>query len=473
MPQNSAQFINIPINKGTIPDWNTRLGYSNLLNLFVGESGFLYSSPGLEAIPSSEGIQLSDIRQIHYTRFLGGTYIVITSTAVYRVLPSGGVVSQVGVIENSGLPVQVDENIDEQIGIVDGRSMYVYIQKTGVFEQLTEADNEFLVKKPISITILNNIAIVLDGETDGWYISSPNNMLDWPVLDFVPSIDSSLTKAVGLETLNNNLYIFGSTGIERWEPVYNTSPYLFPFAKDNNFRTDFGALSTNGIMRGATKSLSRIYFLSSQFVPMALTSQGISQLPDDKNMTGMAKIISEYEDVNTSFCCVVSVRGHYLVYFSFPSKNLSWVFCENSDAWAQFDEVIVSSLPTQEVLATKDNIFNALPTVIPDVTKHRRFQSERFTAYKGTAPYRGLISGIECRMVQGQRQSQTTQQLELTLSIDSESWLNTVTRPLPRVGKRNGIVVWQMNLAAYEYTIRLDYYGDMDITIEKVIATIQ
>jgi len=453
----------IPINAGTVPDWNTRLGYPQLLNMFPGESGHLYCTPFLSKFSPNAPDQ--GARAIHRTMFGEGAYIVVTNVIVLKI-DFNGQSAIIGRIKNTGLPVQIDENLQNQIGIVDGRNLYVYDQNAGSFSTIGETEG-FQFKTPISIVVLNTVAIVLDFDTNSWAISSVNNMLEWPVLDNVPQISSQLTQAVSLETLSDNLYIFGSTGIERWVPNSGNNPYLFPFAKDTNYRQDFGAIGTNSVKRG----FSEIYFLSSKFIPMSLTSAGLKELGEPDPTVGMAKIISQYLDVDKCEGSFYSYKGNYFYSMTFPLSSNNWTYCKNSNKWLFNDDLIISSLETGEVVANANGLFNIELT--PQVPKKRQWRSQRYLMYKGTQPYRALLNSCEPKIVQGNLQSKEPEYLELQISIDSLSWLNTLRRQIGLTGQRNARIVWNLNLAALEYTFQLTYQGMLDLTIEKFDALIK
>jgi hypothetical protein len=464
MPANKQKFNEIPINVGTKPDWNTRLGYPSLFNMFVGDSGFLYPTPGLVNI--SPQSPLLNNRALHYSSFGGGAYFVVTQNNIIRIAV-GGTYSIVAQIQFSGLPVQIDENLQNQIIFVDGVNAYVLDQPANNFVILNETTNGFPYKSPIAVVVLNTFAIILDGDTNSWIISSPNNALTYDPINQV-QIESQLTQALGLETLNSNLYIFGTTAIERWEPNYQTNAYAFPFSRDNNFRTDFGAFSTDSIIRG----INLIYFLSSKYIPMQLSGEGLKNIAD----IGMGAIISGYPDFEACLGSFFSYRGNYFYYMTFPTTGISWVWCENSKTWAQSDDLIVGALSTMEVVITSDGIFSL--SLTPD-HKRRTWISPRVVNYEGPAPYRNVLNAFELRFVHGYLSPNPPQPppatgpevVELTVSIDSESWLTTVPRIIGTTGNRNEITTWQMTgLAAYEYTFRVSYYGNMNFTIERAAA---
>lgn len=458
-----VKAIDIPINVGNKPDWDRRLGYPNNLNMFVGDSDFLYTTAGLQLIRS-----LQDTRYIHYSPYQGGVYFAVTNTQIYRVTLAGSY-EVIANIAYSGQAVQIAENLQYQVTIVDGSKAYVVDQTTAGFVTLSSAQG-FTFATPCSVVTLNTFTVILDKATGSWTVSNPNNALSYPALDFVPQIESQLTTAVSLSTLGNNLFIFGSTGIERWTANYNTNVYLFPFSRDDNYRQDFGAADTAGVTQGH----NTIYFLSSLLIPMVLTLEGgITPIGD----AGMVRVISQYPDVRKCITSFYVWNGNYFCHFTFPETALAWVYCQNSKTWGFSDDLIVASVWNQEIVATNEGIYRL--SLIPG-HKHRSFQLGPVFGYKGQQTFRNTLNGVEVRLVQGRYQYVDTsvtmpltlgyspQFMTCTISLDSDSWLNSVAAPLGKTGKRNAITVWRTNLTGYEFTPRFDYYGDLELTVQKV-----
>lgn len=461
----TSKFVEIPIDDGTVPNWETRLGNSKLFNMFVGEMGKPYCTPWLHQI--NQEFDISGIRAIHQTSFGNGSYIVVTSGYILRASLIGRV-SILASIKNSGLPVQIDENLQNQVGITDGRRFYVLDQNSGGIIIMGE-EQGFTFKTPISIVVVNAIAVVLDQETGSWAISDPNQMATFPALDFVAQISSSLSEASSLETLDDNLYIFGTTGIERWVPNSGNNPYLFPFAKDNNFRVDFGSISINSVQR----AFGIIYFLSSKFIPMVITGRGTESIP--LGGEGMAKILQSYPDVGRAECSFYSHADNFFYHMYFPQSNISWVYCEGSKKWANGDDSIISCVPRKSIVATPTGIFSLSSDSSDAVSKLRVWQSRRMKSYQGTETYREMLNSVEVQMIQGFIQSSTVepQHISLNISLDSESWLNSVPSQIGNTGDRNALTIWRMNIAAKEYTLNLQYQGTLDFAIDKVTAILK
>lgn len=457
---------NIPIDTGTLPDWNTRLGFPSLKNMYVGGSGSLYVTAGLIALS-----KIPDIRDYKYTAYGGGAYLVVTKTAVIRVTLTGDQ-SFISNIPYSGQAVQIDQNLNNQIMIADGLKAYVYSETANTLTTLTQGVNNFPFINPVAVVVLNSFAIWLDGITGEWIPSAPDNALVYDPLQ-LNQIDSTLTKGIGLQTLEANLYIFGSTGIEKWQATIGSNLYLDPFQKDTNFRVDFGALSENSIIN----SINKIYFLSSKFLPMELTVTGWDYLPSKgwnpnqpQMHPGISRIISQYPDNKNAFGSFYSWRGNFFYHLTFADSGIAWVWCENSQKWAFSDDLIVASSEEQETVALSDAIYSL--SLIP-ANKHRQLITKRLVNSKDMGTYRNMLNGVELKVVQGYSQPAGPSYIELTVSKDSIQWLNTIRQQMGLTGQRQNITKWITNLSFQnELTFKFDYYGDLEFTIEQLRANI-
>lgn len=450
--------IDIPIKRGTHPSWQPRLNYPNLFNMFVGEDG-LFSTPGSTKL--SQNAPDIGARAIWFSIYGKTSYIVVTSTKVIQEFEDGSY-KILATIVNSGMNVQICENIQKQVTITDGKHAYVFDQQANNFVTLGPT-NEFDLEGPISCVSLDGITVILDSITNGWRISAPNNALSYPVLDNVPKIADQSLKAVGLEVINSNLYIFGTGGVERWVPNGGNSPYLFPFAKDTSFYINFGGISTDGIVSAGDE----IYYITSKYTYMRITEKGYEELIQP--IEGVSKIISQYVDVNKCIASYTTFRGNFFIYFSFPETGISWVYNIKTKTFSLSDDILTGAAEDTEAFCTPNGVFKW--SLIVD-HKHRSWTSDIIRLYKGTTPYRQLMSAFELLTLQGAIQSERNQ-LELTLSFDGMSWTNTIARYLGKTGHRTARTVWNFNVAATEVMYRIDYYGDLDLTIYGAKAFIK
>jgi hypothetical protein len=469
-PKQNPPFINLPINRGTRPDWQTRINYPKLFNWFVGGSGYVYTDPGLKRLAPDAPDQ--NARAIHYSSYKGGRYFTVTKRTILEISLDGNSYRKIATIRNSGLPVQIDENDQHQVIFVDGRNAYVYAQQANppTFTTLSTTEG-FELTNPISVVVLNNIGIVLDGTENKWVISSANNLLNWPALNFVAQLDSGLTKGVGLEVLDNNLFIFGTTGIERWTPNTGNSIYSFPFDKDVNYRQSFGAIATNAIVSGVGvgSNYNVIYFVSSKGVPMSLSRQGLQELASEDFKTGLAKIFTSYPNARKLDTAFYTYKGNYVFTMTFVDSNICWRYCVNSGTYSTGDDLIISSVNAVPVVATPEGIFTLELT--PQNRKRRTWIGDTIRLYKGQQPTRNTMNGFDVQMLQGLLHN-SEDELELSFSLDGQqTWTNTVNRPIGATGQRNAQTTWRFNIAAKEFTPRVEYFGDLDLTIREINAT--
>jgi hypothetical protein len=451
----------IPINKGSRPDWQVRLGYPNAFNLFVGDSGYLYSTPGKTKIATNAPDQ--NARAVYYSKYKGGRYFVVTKNSIIYI-KTDGTYKNIATIINSGQYVQIAENDQNQIGIVDGKKTYVISQRDNDAFHILDSSNGYNITTPISIVVLNTFTIILDRVSNTWIVSNANNMLSYPNENF-PIVSDQSTQGVGLAVMNNNLYILGTAGIERWVPQTSNSPYLFAFAKDNNYQVPFGAISSAGISEGENE----IFFLSSKFTPMVLNPNGYNDLLDP--VSGFSRIVSQYSDFSTCSVSYSTFRGNSFLYMTFLDTGISWVYNKKSKTLHQVDDLVIDALQNYEVIALPDGIYKY--SLTPD-HKHRSFTTELIRYQKGIYPNRQLLNGVDLQIIQGliQPDPEVDERIELTLSLDGQSWTNTVPRVLGKTGQRNAVLQWNLNLACQEVMYRFDYYGSLDLTISKALAYI-
>jgi hypothetical protein len=388
-PHQTQPFINIAVNRGARPDYETRINYPQLFNMFVGGSGHPYTDPGLSKLSPDATDEGS--RAVHYSSYNGGRFFTVTKTQIIEESFDGTGFRIISNINDSGQPVQISENAQHQVIFVDGEKAYVYSQEVTPHTFVTlSATQGFTLNSPISVKVINNIGVVLDAETNSWIVSGANNLLDWPALQF-NSVDSTLTKPVSLETVDNNLFIFGTTGIERWVPNTGNSPYIFPFDKDTSYRQSVGAISTNAIANGFGENgdYNVLYFLSSKGVPMALSSIGLKELPSEDYKAGLARILSNYDDATKCESSFYVFKGNYIFAMTFTETRICWRYCVNSDTISTSDDLIVSAVDASPVVATPDGVFTLVQT--PQTRKRRMWIGDNMQPYKGQQPSRSTM----------------------------------------------------------------------------------
>jgi hypothetical protein len=472
-----ANQVDVPLNVGTLPNFNTRLGNPQLINMYSNNNA-LYCTPGLHRLAEQE-----NIRALHYSAYNNGFYVAVTNNNVYRV-GLNGTSTLLSTISFTGFAVKIDENSQNQITITDGGGSYAYVYSPRVNTFLKIAAEQGIdttrLQTIVGVVVINTFTILLSAE--GFFqISTPNNALLYSEA-YIAQMDPALTQGAALASLDNNLYIFGTTGIERWEPGL-TNDYGFPFTRDSNYRTDYGTVSAASVVR----AIDEVYFLSTYFVPMVLTGNGARELIKDtqydeqgrsQKSSGIARIIGSYADKDKAYGSFYTNRGNYFYQLTFLTEQIGWVTNVKNKIWAYSDDLITAAPQKEikEVVGTVTGIYQLTDTPLPGIPKHRLFIPQRLPVYKGTQPYRATVNGFEARIVQGELQTTDSyetyvnpdnQQLQLSVSIDGLTYGNIVSSPIGKTGERQSVTTWKTNITCQEVTPKLEYWGDLDLCIEK------
>jgi hypothetical protein len=451
---------------GSLPNWNTQISSPQLFNMFVDKEGILNYTPSLV-----QKVSLVDCRAIWETSYDGGCYIVVTTSGIYRTKLNGSQVLLYSILD-SEQPVDITENLQNEVTVVDGNYAYVIQQRASDTVTILSPTQGFALQKPTSCCTINSFSVILDGPTGIWQISAPNNALSFDP-EQQQEINSQLFIGMAVREMNDNLFIFGTGGIERWEPSLNVNTYLFPLQKDTNYEIDFGAIS----MRSVVSNANTIYFLSSRFLPMKLTSSGLSTLwPQDlgkdnanQDENGIARALSILPDVEDCIGSFYTFRGNLFYQMTFVTSEVTWVWNDNANRYANTDDYIIGSGFKTEVVLLSDGVYQLS---LDPARKARVWVGDTNNIYKGPVPMRGRLNGVELRQTQGTEQSTIPEYVELQLSIDRRTWTNNVRIPMGQTGEFNYRTVWPCNISAQYITPKIQYFGTYPFTIEAVDMTI-
>lgn len=439
----------VPLSTGSNPNTDTRVDNPRLRNWFVGEKA-IHRLPSL-----AELTLLSDCRAIHETTFDSGSYIVVTKGQVVRVQFRGSI-EHISNINNSDGAVRISENQANEVTIVNGSSAYVYKQSTAEFTQLTTTHGFDLIN-PVDTVVLDTFTIIVGGSDKKWTVSSPNNALTYNTSD-VQVTDDDMGNLVGVAELDNNIFIFGGGGVQRWVPSIARTTYDFPFDIDPSFRAAYGCLSTGSIV----SETSVVYFLAENHVVQSLSAQGLTPI----SAPGMSKEISRYAETNFSNGSMLEFQGRYFYQLSFDEN--SWVFAEDTNKWSESDDMIIDSVG--DTIVTSEGVFTLTDM---HTSKACEYVSVVTRPSESTAPYRRVLNSVKLGLIQGLSQVDEPQHVELAVSQDNIRWSNNVKREIGLTGDRQANNVWRMNLSAQQFTFRIRYYGSLDLTLESLTIDIK
>lgn len=443
----------IPINKGTNPALDEQVSFPRLKNGFVGPEA-VYLRPAIEQTNS-----FSNALAIHQSTFEDRT-IVVTKRQVF-VIDNKGIQSKVGDILPSLEFVRLDENSQNQITIVNGGGAWVLDQRnSNLFVQLNSTDNGFDLDNPVDVHVLNTFTIIVGGTDQKWIISNANNALNYDAQDIVVT-DNSLGKLSGVRSIDNNLFIFGTNGNQRWVPSIERLPSDAPFSQDPNYRDDFGAISTASLKTGNNV----IYFLDKESSVRALASNSARSV--SLMSEGQAEFTLKQGDISKTYGSYYYFRGNYFYQLSFEKNSL--VFCLSSKTWSESD-LIFRDYDGQALL--EDGVY--------DLTQD---YSKEWLSVELTAPYmnftitdpmdRVTLHAVFLNVTQGKENVVKGSRVDLQLSKDNVCYGNRVSRDLAPQAERLRQLRWHLNVANNAFAYRLTLHLKSDISIISALAFIE
>lgn len=444
-------YIDVPITSGSMPAIDGRISSQSVRNMIVGADKDLYPYPYLKQLAA-----ITNLRRIWYSEYNGGIYIAVSDDVIYTV-DSKGVTEVIGIITFSALAITMCENLQNQVTITDGLKAYVYEIRKNNFVTLNETDHKFSAVRPISCVMLNSFTIIGDNETGKWYISDANNALMYDDLRF-GQIEDALTKLMGVATIHNNLFIIGLNGVERWIPAVEQQSFDIPFQRDDNFRTNFGAVSTASIV----SDVDNIYFLSSKSSVIEMGLQGVNPVTNP----GQGDAIVNSGDQTKASGCFFVYKGYY--FYQLTLDNDSWLYNISTKVWTQTDEKVLSAANNH--IALEDGFYE----FTDERQGNRKLEIITDVIIPPSVPntYRATSTFFESKITQGDSNMNDDEYLELQISLDNQEWSNSVSQLIGKTGKRQAINTWRMNVSGHQFTYRWRYYGSANIALRYLKANI-
>jgi hypothetical protein len=443
--------IPIPIDSGTSPAVNTRVNNPYLFNFYVGESSInrLYSLSPVYSV--------SNILAIHYSEVNNGTYFIVTKNQ-FVTYQKNNTPKPVDDYKYSGFAVRISENANQELTIVDGVSAYVYQFSNNKITPLT-TDQGFDIAGPVDTVVINTQTIIVGANS--WALSTVNNALVYNGND-VRVIDASLGKIKGCGEYANTLFIFGERGIQRW--VSSTAPtgFSFPFTMDDEFKKDFGVISTASIQAND----NMLMFLCSDYHFRSMSGQGLST----QTTAGQAEYLKNQDGINAAIGSFVYYKGGYIYHLSYSGGN--FVYAVASQKWSNTNKQIIGAtknIAQDGIVITSDSISqitNQHESELCEITSPVVEKPEDFPFIEF------CLREIELKGTYGISHVDDTEIVELMLSRDNLYWSNSLKKNLPATGKRDYLIKWFPASSFVQLTARIRYYGTNDISFTSLIAKI-
>ncbi len=444
----------IPIDTGTLPAVDAQVNSPRLRGGFVNTQKHVQLLPNLFRL-----FELNNCRAIFKSTFKN-RQIVVTQREVFYI--QNQEVIKVGDIISTTNAVRVDENTQNQVTIVNGAGAWVFEQRTGGFSKLNATSNGFTLTEPVDVTVLDTITIVVGkvNDTNTWIVSEANNALIYAA-NLVRLTDNSMGDLSGCTDLNNNLFIFGTEGVQRWLPNIERVPTDFPFSQDPSYRDDYGCISTGSL----TTDNNELFYLSRGGQVRMMRSEGRHTITND----GIENIINSYADTTNSFGSYFYHKGFYLYHLSFPAAKNAFVFCPRSNKWSESDDMWIDF---SENVILKDGIYeltqdysNAYRTLILETPYFKPKPTDMYM--------RSVLGSVLLEMTQGKGTVDTPQSVFLQLSKDNIFYGNRVKDLFSKIGDRLFQFRWFMNYVNNGFSLRFTIELQQDVTFTSIQAEIK
>jgi hypothetical protein len=185
-----------------------------------------------------------------FSSIKSGTLIAVIDNKVYSitVYASGSTtnytVNPVGTINSFTGDVFIDENIANQIAICDQHDIYIYNYVTGAFTKATFPTGS----RPGYVTFQDGYFVVPDLNSSKWFLSAPNNGLNWfwgagatPVNGALQTKADYAKVTLRVPGKGNLLFVMGNYVTELWTDV---AAATFPYQRSYSINIDYGCVNS-------------------------------------------------------------------------------------------------------------------------------------------------------------------------------------------------------------------------------------
>ena len=440
-------FIDFPIAVGTLPATDPQVNNPRLKAAFVNKDGQIQLFPNIKKL-----FDFNELQAIFKSTFKD-RIIVATERNVFYV--ENGATIFAGDILGSSFETRIDENQQNQVTIVNGAGAWVFEQRTGSFTQLTAAGNGFDIENPVDVCVLNTFTTVVGGSDKKWIISEANNALVYNANEIIVT-DDSLGNLTGCRDLDNNLFIFGQGGVQRWVPSTERLPTDFPFTQDPTYRDQYGCVATATLI----SANNVLFYLSSNGQIRYRTPQGKRTISND----GIERIITTFNS-DKAFGSYFYHKGYYLYFISFVDNDNGFVYCPMSNKWSENDD---KWLGFSDFVALEDGVYE-LSSDFSD-GQEVVIQSPFVYPKSPDLEVRAVLAAVYLEITQGKAGVNSRQTCFLQLSKDNIVYGNRVSRDLSPVGERLFQFRWYMNFTNTGFALRFTLELKDDIVITRAFG---
>jgi len=438
----------INISQGTLPNTDIQVSNPRLKEAFVTAESHIQPLPNL-----TQEIALSDVRAVYRSTITSDLFAVASGDFLKI---DGSQAVNIASIGQTNLAIRIAENAQGQIVIVDGVRAYAYDQNSQSFEVLG-LQNGFDFTEAVDVTELNTFIIIVGkiGQESRWIVSTANNAFTYNGQEVVLT-DNSLGELTGVEHWNNNLFIFGLQGVQRWIPSIERTTFDFPFSQDPSFRDELGCISTASLV----SENNRMFFLTENGqVKVYDKEKGQGIITND----GLEKLFTSYNTAKAQGSYFY-FEGYYFYILSFINDNISFVYCPKTNKWSETNQLWVG-YQTRSVrgdVALKDGIYSLTDDYSGG--KQITIQTDYFYLSKQLTD-RAILSEIILNITQGKGETNKTEKAFLSISKDNILYGNSVSRNLSKTAERLRQLKWNHTVSNYGVSLRFELSIFTNLTI--------
>ena len=416
----------------------------------------LVGAPGLELWLALGSLP---IRGMHV---IDDALYAVVGQEVYKIL-NNLTKSTIGQLETNNGRVWMEHNNNSELGIVDGKKLYVYNTGTAVFAQ----PNPQPVGAPTSLAFIDQYFVVSLSESMFFAISDVNDAMTWDPAQ-IAAAEATPDKLRVVWNLHRQLYLLGSQTTEVW---FDAGTVPFPFESTSGV-IDWGVVAPDSVAQAADTLVWLGVHKDGGLGGRVVAASGLQATPI--STPGLEARWRTYPTVVDAFAFTYQFDGNDCYALTFPSGNETFVYDFSTQAWHER-----SSYPQDAWIAshtvkfvskqlvgdrTTGNLYsmspehteeNSLPIVGRRISPHTWNERKRFTVHALEVEFETgvLVSGLEPLA-------------KLRWSKDGgHNWSGWVEVSLGKTGERLRRAIWRRIGLARDIVFELEIANDNKVAI--------
>jgi len=320
-------------------------------NMFVTD-GWFNNYPGYKRILElTSSLGLAEGRgALKSTR--GNCGIVAVGDSIYQLISPTNA-NFIGNIKTFSGPVFMAENLNSQVGIVDGLNFYIYNRDFGT-----------LTKQSIPEALIPNYIRYHDTYFLLGNANTTGNGAEWFVFSYASATTVSVTYTLSLSNKSdfaravvplpgkgNNVLVLGeSTG-----EIHNNVGGAQGYARVSTISIDYGTVSVETI---ATHEVYTLWIATNESTPPILVmfdGQSLKKIATD----GINNVLSNIINPSKSLGFIFSVGNHLFYQFTFYDQkdNKSFIYDISNDKFYNLSDYNIDAHPARQILYLGNNTY--------------------------------------------------------------------------------------------------------------------